>query len=338
MNLKEIANLIGGTVRGDESVEIQDVRSIEDAGEGHITFLSKPKYLEALSRSRASAAIVQKEVDIGKAQVIVANPVLGFARLLAHFHPASRPKPGVDPRAALGENVKLGKNVVVSAFVSLGSGVTIGDETVLYPGAVVGDGCGVGNHCVLHPNVVLYPGTVVGNHVVLHAGAVIGADGFGYTPDEQGRHFKIIQIGRVEIGDHVEVGANTCIDRANLGVTSIGEGTKIDNLAQIGHNCSVGPHSIIVSQAGIAGSCALGHHVVVGGQVGIADHVTVGDNASLMSQTGIFRDVESGAIYGGSPGVPHREYGKQTALIQRLPELADKIKALEKRLNAIEKK
>lgn len=339
MKLKEIAGLIGGTVVGNEMTEITGVRGIEDAGEGHITYLSKPgKYVDLLSRSKAAAIIVEKEIVTDKAQIITRHAALGFARVLARFCPDSRPEPRIDSKAAVGKNVRLGKDVTVSAFVSLGDDVTIGDDTVIYPGVFVGDGCRIGSHCTIYPNVVLYRGTVVGNHVILHAGAVIGGDGFGYVPDEKGHHFKIKQVGSVAIGDHVEVGANTCIDRATFGVTWVKEGTKIDNLVQIAHNCTIGEHSIVVSQAGIAGSCVLGQNVVIGGQVGIADHVTIGDKVSLASQSGVFRDIEGNNVLGGSPAVPQKEYVRQVALVQRLPELLDRIKELEKRIDSIEKK
>ncbi len=337
MKLKEIAEKVGGTVIGDEALEITGVRGVEDASQGDVTYLAGQQYLEALRESAASAVLVATAVDLGMAQVVVPNPALAFAKLLAFFHPLKRPKPGVDSRAAMGANVRLGKNVTLSPFVCLGDNVVLGDNCVLYPGTFVGDDCVIGNDCLFYSNVTLYPETQVGNHVVLHSGAVIGADGFGYTLDEKGRHFKIRQIGTVKLEDHVEVGANSCIDRANLGVTLVREGTKIDNLVQIGHNCTIGPHSIIVSQAGIAGSCRLGSYVMIGGQVGIADHLQIGDKAMVMSQAGVARDVPAGAIEGGSPSLPRKEYGRGVALSRKLPELAKRIKELEKRLDAIEK-
>jgi len=242
----------------------------------------------------------------------------------------------VDPRAVIGPEVKLGDNVTVSALVSIGAGSVVGDESVLHPGVVVGEGCHSGHHVAIRPNVTLYAGTVIGNHVVLHAGAVVGADGFGYTLDEKGRHHKIPQVGRVVIDDHVEIGANTCIDRAALGVTRIREGVKIDNLVQVAHNCTGGAHSILVAQVGLAGSCTLGHHVVLAGQVGLADHVTIGDQAILSAQSGTFRDIEAGGVYGGSPGVPLAAWKKYVTVLPKLPEIAKKVRELDARLNAIE--
>lgn len=331
--------MIGGTIKGDEKIQVTGVSGIEDACEGQITYCSKSnKYVDLIRQSKATAIIVEKEIDTDKPQILTRNAALGFAKVLSRFYPDPRIEGRIDTRAAIGKNVKLGKNVIVSEFVSLADGVTIGDDTVLFPGVTVGEGSCIGNHSTLHPNVTLYGGTVIGNHVTLHAGAVIGADGFGYVPDENGHHFKIKQVGRVVIEDYVEVGANTCIDRAAMKVTLIKKGTKIDNLVQIAHNCTIGEHSIVISQAGIAGSCTLGHHVIIGGQVGIADHVIIGDQVVIQSQSGVYQDVESKGSLGGSPALPRFEYGRQLAHIGKLPDLANRVKELEKKIDLIEKK
>jgi len=276
MKLEKIAALVGGVLKGDGSIEISDVRGIEDAGEGHVTFVAKKKFMPLLAQSKADAVIVDHEIDATMAQIVTASPMLAFAKLLDTFHPESRPEPHIDSRAALGQNVTLGKDVTISPFVSIGDNVSIGDAAILYPGVAVGPDCGIGDDVILHPNVVLYRNTVLGNRVILHAGVVIGADGFGYTPDETGRHYKIPQTGQVVIEDDVEIGANTCIDRATVGCTTVKRGTKIDNLVQIAHNCTIGEHSILVSQAGMAGSCTLGHHVVLAGQAGLAGFYNAG--------------------------------------------------------------
>lgn len=338
MILQKIAELLGGSVKGKGEMEITGIRGIEEAGEGHITFLDKKKYLDQLNRSGASAVLVAEEVETDKVQVVTPNPKLGFAKLLAVFHPEVRPKPHIDPQAVVGENVSLGKDVTLSAFVSIGDNVVIGDNTVLYPGVAVGADCRIGNNSTLYPNVTLYRDTVIGNDVILHAGAVVGADGFGYTPDEKGHHFKINQVGRVIIEDHVEVGANTCIDRATMGTTLIKQGTKIDNLVQVGHNCVIGEHSIIVGQTGLSGSCTLGHHVVLAGQVGLADHVTLGDHVTMIVKAATFRDIESNQVHGGWPSSPLTTWKRYVSLLPNLPEFFRKIKRLEKRVETIEKK
>ncbi len=337
MKLEKVAALVGGSLKGDGSIEISDVLGIENAGEGHVTFISKKKFLPLLAQSKASAVVIDHEIDTKMAQIVTTSPMLAFAKLLDALYPESRHEPHIDSRSAIGQNVTLGKGVTISPFVSIDDNVTIGDGAILYPGVVVGSDCSLGHNVILHPNVVLYRNTVLGNRVILHAGAVIGADGFGYTPDEAGQHYKIPQTGQVVIEDDVEIGANTCIDRATLGCTTVKRGTKIDNLVQIAHNCTIGEHSILVSQAGMAGSCTLGHHVVLAGQAGLADHVNIGDQAMLAAQSGTFRDVESKAVQGGSPSVPAVTWRKYVTLLPKLPEINRKIKDLEVRLKAIEK-
>lgn len=336
MKLEKIAELVGGKLKGDGSLEISGIRGIEQAGEGHITFLNKRTFLKILNQSQASAVLVKEEVDSSVSQIIVASPELAFARLLREFHPEPQPEPGIHERAVIGKNVKLGERVTLSAGVCIGDDVEIADHVHLYPGVVVGDRCRIGSHTVLHPNVTLYRETELGSNVILHAGVVIGADGFGYTLDERGAHYKINQIGRVVIEDHVEIGANSCVDRAAMGTTLIKQGTKIDNLVQVAHNCTVGEHSILVAQVGLAGSCTLGHHVVLAGQVGVADHVTLGDQVTLTAQSGTFRNIENNKVYGGHPAIPLGEWKKYVTVLPKLPELARKIRDMETRLNEIE--
>jgi UDP-3-O-[3-hydroxymyristoyl] glucosamine N-acyltransferase len=222
-------------------------------------------------------------------------------------------------------------------LVTVGPDVVLGDQVALHPGVVIQEGCRIGNHTTLFPNVTLYRNTLIGDHVTLHAGVVIGADGFGYTPDEKGRHFKINQVGRVVIEDHVEVGANACIDRAAFGETVVREDVKIDNLVQIAHSCDIGPHSLIISQVGIAGTCKLGHHVILAGQVGVGDHVTIGDQVVVAAQAGVSKDILEPGFYGGFPAIPAMSWRRYVTTFPKLPEMSRKIQELEKRLNAIEK-
>ncbi len=336
MKLEKVAELVAGTLKGDGSIEISGIRGIEQVEKGQITFLSKNKFLDILNHSQASAVLVKESIETSIPQIIVGSPELAFARLLREFHPDRKPEPGIHERAVVGKNVKLGEQVTLSAGVCIGDEVEIADHVHLYPGVVVGDRCRIGSHTVLHPNVTLYSDTELGNHVILHAGVVIGADGFGYTLDEKGAHYKINQIGRVVIEDHVEIGANSCVDRAAMGATIIKRGTKIDNLVQVAHNCVVGEHSILVAQVGLAGSCTLGHHVVLAGQVGVGDHVTLGDQVTLTARTGAFRNIESKSVCGGHPAVPLGEWKRYVSVIPKLPDLARKIRDLETRLKAFE--
>jgi UDP-3-O-[3-hydroxymyristoyl] glucosamine N-acyltransferase len=337
MKLQEIAERLGGTVEGDGSIEIIGVNGMDLAEQGQITFLADKKFKDQLKTCNASAVIVPKTMETDKAQIVHPAPALAFAKLLAEFHPEPRPQPGIDGNASIAEGVQLGKDVFIGPFVAIGKDVGIGDNVVLHPGVVVHEGCRIGNNTTLFANVTLYRNSVVGNHVILHAGVVIGTDGFGYTPNEKGQHVKINQIGRVVVQDYVEVGANTCIDRAAFGETVVGEGTKIDNLVQIAHNCEIGPYSIIVSQVGIAGTCKLGHHVVLAGQVGLADHVTIGDQVIVAAQSGVNKNLSEPGFYGGSPAISAMTWKRYTTLLPKLPELSRKIQELEKRLNAIEK-
>ena len=336
MKLEQVASLVSGNLEGEGSIEINGVRGVHDAKEGDITFLMQNKYLDVLKKSKASAVFVVKPVEVSIPQIVVAKPELAFARLVKELHPEPRPQPGIHSSVVIGKKVVLGENVTLSAGVCIGDDVSIGNDVVLYPNVVIGNDCKVDDHCTLHPNVTLYRNTEMGKHVIVHAGTVIGADGFGYTLDEKGCHYKINQFGRVVIEDFVEIGANSCIDRAAMDTTLIKAGTKIDNLVQVAHNCTVGNHSILVAQVGLAGSCRLGHHVVLAGQVGLADHVTLGDQVTVTGKSGTFRDIENNAVVSGLPAVPTGTWKRYVATLPKLPDLARKVKELESRLREIE--
>ncbi len=334
--MQQIGDLIQGQVVGDPTLEITALASIEDAQSGELTYLAPPRKASAMAESKASAVITRELLETDKAQIICETPALAFARVLAHWYPTSKPTAGISDQAVVEEDVSLGNNITLSPYVVLSTGVRIGEESVLYPGVVVGAGCEIGANCILYPNVILYAGTVLGDRVTVHAGTVIGADGFGYTQDEQGAHFKVQHIGKVVIEDDVEIGANSCIDRAKFKETRIRRGTKIDNLVQIGHNCEIGEDTILVSQVGVSGSCKIGNQVALGGQVGISQHVTIGDRVGVMAQSGVMDDIPANTIQAGSPSLPHKDYGRSTVLIKKLPKLAAQIRELEKRLEAIE--
>ncbi|MBC8284404.1 MAG: UDP-3-O-(3-hydroxymyristoyl)glucosamine N-acyltransferase [Nitrospinae bacterium] len=337
MKLEQVASLVSGILKGERSLEISGVRGVNDAQEGDITFLMQNKYLDALKSSKASAVLVMKLVDVSIPQIVVKKPELAFARLVKEFHPEPQLQPRTHPNAVIGNNVKLGERVTLSAGVCIGDEVSIGNDVTLYPNVVIGNNCIIDENCTIYPNVTLYRNTELGKHVIIHAGAVIGADGFGYTLDEMGCHYKINQFGRVVIEDFVEIGANSCIDRAAMDTTLIKAGTKIDNLVQVAHNCTVGEHSILVAQVGLAGSCKLGHHVVLAGQVGLADHVTLGNQVTVTAKSGTFRDLEDHAVVSGWPAVPTGTWKRYMATLPKLPDLARKVKELEARLNEIEK-
>ena len=336
MKLQKIVDLVGGTIQGDAAQEISGVNGIEWAQAGDITYFTDKKLKDKLETCKASVVIVSASLELNMTQVIHPNPPLAFAKILAEIRPNPRPEPGISSEAIVSENVTLGKNVTLSPFVFLGKNVSVGDDTVLHPGTVVYDGCQIGKQVTLHAHVTLYQDTVIGNRVILHAGVVIGVDGFGYILDEQSRHFKINQVGCVVIEDDVEVGSNACIDRAAFGETVVKTGVKIDNLVQVAHNCEIGEHTLLVAQVGVAGSCKLGHHVILAGQVGVADHVTLGDQVIVAAQSGVHKSLAKPGVYGGFPVAPAISWKRSASVLSKLPELSRKIRALEKRLKAIE--
>jgi UDP-3-O-[3-hydroxymyristoyl] glucosamine N-acyltransferase len=283
ISVKDLAALVNGEVRGDKDKQITGVSNIEDAGPHDVTFIANPKYRSYLSTTRAGAIVVAQGVeDTEKTLIVVDDPYLSFARIITHIKVEPRVCRGIMPGAYIAEDASVGNDVSIYPNSYVGSGASIGDRVTIYPGVFVGDGARIGEDSVLYPNVCVYQDCILGKRVTVHSGAVIGADGFGFAPDGE-KYYKIPQVGIVEIGDDVEIGAGTTIDRATLGRTVISAGTKIDNLVQIAHNVSIGENTIVVSQTGISGSTKLGRHVIIGGQVGIVGHIEIGDNAMIGS-------------------------------------------------------
>ena len=338
MKIKQIAQIIDGQIVGDDTLEIIGLGTLQSSKPGDIIFLDNIKYEKTVKNSSASAILTSQKIEAEKTQILTNNPKLAFAKLLAKFFPTTTTNPGISSKAFIGKNVQIDESAYIAPFAVIGDKVKIGKNAIIHSGVVIGPNCKIGESCIIFPNVTLYRESELGNKVIIHAGAVIGADGFGYILDEEGKHFKINQIGKVMIEDCVEIGANVCIDRASMGVTLIREGTKIDNLVQIAHNCTIGEHSIIVSQVGIAGSCKLGKYNTLAGQSGIGDHVTLGDKVTLAAQSGTFRNIKSGETYAGFPAVPARTWRRYVSHFPKLTNYAHKIKELEKRLTKIEKR
>ena len=341
--LAELAQHVGGKVIGDGAVLIRKVAPIDEAGPGEITFLANPRYQPFLAQCRASAVIVSPGVVTnapgGREQSYLetAAPYVAFAKILQLFGAPVQFTQQISLLAHVEPTSRLDSDVTVfpNAFVS--AGVTIGKGSVLYPGVFLGQDCRVGNYCVLYPNVVVREGCRIGNRVILHPGVVIGSDGFGYAGHGNER-LKIPQIGIVEIEDDVEIGANTTVDRATLGRTVIGRGSKIDNLVQIAHNVIVGENSVIAAQAGIAGSTRIGKDVTLAGQVGVVNHIQVGDGAVIGPQSGVAKSVPAGAVLSsGLAAAPHREWLKVMTLLPQLPKLWNSVRQLEKKVSAIVK-
>jgi UDP-3-O-[3-hydroxymyristoyl] glucosamine N-acyltransferase len=340
---------VTGDVVGNPEVVVSGVASLESAGPGDLVYVESAKYAGALPSTRASAAILPEGIEppAGMAAIRVRQPALAIAEALDILCPVEPSVIGISPQAAIGDDVKLGEGVAIGPHACVGDHVRIGRGSAIHPGATVGRGSVVGEDCVLHAGVHIYDGVTIGNRVIIHAGAVIGADGFGYIQenvsatgapaDEPIRHRKVRQIGRVVIEDDVEIGANTTIDRAALDVTRIGRGSKIDNLVQIGHNCRLGRHCIIVGQAGLSGSCVLGDYATIAGQAGLAGHLTVGARAVVGAQAGVTKDVPEGTYVLGSPAIEDFRAAKRAlSLIESLPEFKKAIASHEQRLARLE--
>lgn len=337
LTLSELARKIDGhIVRGGLDLCLTGMAALDSATPGDVSFLGNEKYYPQFLATRASAVIVPLGVSdgpSGTALIAVENPSLAFSTVVSHFAAAScKVQPGIHPSAFVDPSAELdATQVSVQPGAVILAGAVIGNGSDIGPNSVIGENVKIGKDCRIFANVSIRESCALGDRVILHPGAVIGADGYGYE-FSGGRHVKIDQVGIVEIGDDVEVGANTTIDRARFGKTLIGEGTKIDNLVQIGHNAVLGKHCLIVSLTGIAGSAQIGDYVTVGGQSGIAGHIKIGDRAMLAARSGVSNSIAGDQVYSGRPAIPIREDMKLQALIRRLPKLVARVKALEEKL------
>jgi UDP-3-O-[3-hydroxymyristoyl] glucosamine N-acyltransferase len=333
VTVRELAELVRGCLHGDGDLAISEARSLGEADRGHITFVENDRQARHLATCRASAAVVPENLPTNGLTVIrVADPLGAFLGIVEHLRGKSEAPPlGIDPRSAIHASAVVGPDASIHPFVSIGEGTVLGARCRLYPGVVVGRHCRLGDDVILYPQAVLYDGCVLGNRVIVHAHAVLGADGFGYRQHD-GRHIKVPQLGGVEIGDDVEIGAGTTIDRGTFEATRIGTGTKIDNLVMIGHNCRIGPHNLLVSQVGIAGSCSTGAYVVMAGQVGIADHVHIGDGAILGARSGVGSDLAGGVRYLGEPAIAEREQKRIYISLRDLPQMRRDLHRIKTRL------
>jgi len=324
MTLKELAAVIGAEVAGgDPSVQISSVGTLEDAGPGEVTFLSNARYVRLLESTRASAVIVAPQIRSDRVALLrTPDPYYAFAQAVVKLHGYRRhPHEGIHPAA------------------HVDPAATVGERTVLYPGVYVGPRARIGRDCILYPNVVVYDDCVLGDRVTIHANCSIGHDGFGFaTHREKGRpavHHKIPQVGNVVIEDDVELGAGCAVDRATLGSTVIGRGTKFSNLISIGHGARIGPHGLLVGLVGIAGSTTIGHHVTLAGQVGIAGHLEIGDGVTVGAQSGVINDVPDGSTLVGSPAMPASQARRVYTVFQQLPELLERIRRLEQQVTEL---
>jgi UDP-3-O-[3-hydroxymyristoyl] glucosamine N-acyltransferase len=341
MRVREIAGWLGSTFEGDGEKEISGVAPLESAGGAELAFLGNRKAIEQAPHSAAGCLIVPIDYPnpAGRTVIRASEPRTAFARVVSRFHPTAELKPGVHLSAVIGAGVEMGALVQVGPHVTIGDNSRIGLASSIGPGCVIGKRVVLGEGCVLHANVTIYDNCDIGRGVIVHSGAVIGADGFGYVFDRD-RYQKFPQIGRVEIGDFVEIGSNTCIDRAALGVTSIGEGAKLDNMVHVGHNCRIGKHVVVAAQTGFSGGVVVEDYAVIGGQVGIGDKARIESRAVLGSGCGVLSSkiVRSGQVVWGTPARPLREHLEQLANLRRLPALRREVADLKRLLAEIESK
>jgi UDP-3-O-[3-hydroxymyristoyl] glucosamine N-acyltransferase len=333
--LAELAARVGGSVEGDGALSIEGVAPLEDAGPSQISFLANKKYRKAFEASRAGAVIVEPDEDVpaGRTVLRAAPAYLAFAKISTAFHPPREPLPEVAPEAVVHPTAQVHPSAQVMPLATVGARAQVGPRTIVFPGVQLGEEVRVGADCLLYPNVVVRERCRIGDRVILQPGCVIGSDGFGFALDLQGeghgpRHFKVPQAGIVVVEDDVEIGANSCVDRATLGVTRVGRGAKIDNLVQIAHNVEVGPLSILASQVGISGSTKLGMGVVCWGQAGLVGHITIGDRAIIAAQAGVSADIEAGGRVAGSPASPDVQWARNSAVFNRLTEMRRELREL----------
>jgi UDP-3-O-[3-hydroxymyristoyl] glucosamine N-acyltransferase len=341
MTVEELARIVSGRFAGDGETQIERIADLDNAAEGEIAYVENEKLLETAAESRASCLIVRDGFAVkfpDRTVIEVPNPKLAFALVGAALHPPLRREPTIHPTAVVAETANIALTAYVGPNVCVGEYTHVGAYTRLEAGVVLGANVIVGDHCVLHPNVVLYDGVTIGNAVILHAGVCLGADGFGYVRHDLG-YQKFPQIGTVVIEDDVEIGAHTCVDRAALGRTRIGRGTKLDNMVHVGHNCDIGERVVIAAQTGISGSVVIEDDAVIGGQVGFGDHTRVQSGAIIGSKAGILpgKIVRPG-VWWGIPVQPLDQYKRMNAHLNRLPQMREEIKRLEKDIEELKKK
>lgn len=338
---KQIAEFLQGKIEGDPNTSVHTFAKIEEGVTGAISFLANPQYTHYIYETKSSIVLVNKDLvlekEINPTLIRVDDAYEAVARLLSLYEMSKPKKKGVDPLAFIAASAKIGKDCYIAPFVYIGENVQIGDGTSIHAHATIEDGCQIGTDCVIYPNVCIYHDCHIGNKVILHSGCVIGADGFGFAPTENG-YEKIPQIGIVTIEDDVEIGANTCIDRSTMGSTYIRKGVKLDNLVQIAHNVEVGENTVMSAQVGVAGSTKIGKWCMFGGQVGIAGHATIGDKVYSGAQAGIAGSIRKGNItVQGSPAIEAKNFARSSVVYKKLPEIYSAFNQMQKDIEELKK-
>ena len=337
LTTKQIADMVGGTVVGDPDLQIGGAAPIRDAGPTDITLADDPRYASKLTTCSALAVVLPVDFpESDKTSVVVEDVQAAFAIIVKYLEPpVTETFSGISPLASISNTARIGKDCVIEPYAVIGDDVELGDSVHVGAGAVLSTGCRIGARTRIFPRCVLYGKTIVGTDCRIHAGVVLGADGFGYLT-QNGSHKLSSQLGHVVIGNHVDIGANSTIDRGTYNATVIGDGTKIDNLVMIAHNCRIGKHNLICSQVGIAGSCRTGDYVVMAGQVGVGDHVDIGDQTTLAAQAGIMSHVPAKSVYLGSPALPIKEQMRNWAVLGKINQWYQKWKEMLQRIERIE--
>jgi len=333
----QIAGILEGDIVGNPEAEVSKLSKIEEGTEGSLTFLANPKYTQYIYSTRASITIVNKdftvEEELTTTLIKVEDAYKSFSKLLEYYNKVKMNKVGIDQPTFISNSANYGKELYFGAFSYMGENVNIGDYVKVYPNAYIGDNVTIGNNVVIFAGAKIYSESVIGDNCVIHSGAIVGADGFGFAPNEKGEYQKVPQTGNVILEANVDIGAGTTIDRATLGSTIIRRGVKLDNQIQIAHNVEIGENTVIAAQTGIAGSTKIGKNCMIGGQVGIVGHITIGDNVRIQAQSGIGRNVKDGETLQGSPALNYGDYNKSYVYFKNLPKLAKSINQLEKKIN-----
>ncbi|WP_025740356.1 UDP-3-O-(3-hydroxymyristoyl)glucosamine N-acyltransferase [Aquimarina pacifica] len=333
----QIAGILNGEVEGDETVEVSKLAKIEEGTEGTLTFLSNPKYTPYIYSTNASITIVDKnfeaESQIKTTLIRVDDAYKAFSKLLEYYNMVKLNKTGIEQPCFIAKTAAYNEDIYLGAFSYISENVKIGKNVKVFPNVYIGDNVIIGDNVVVFSGAKIYSETIIGNDCVIHSGVIIGADGFGFTPNETGEYSKVPQTGNVVIEDHVDVGAGTTIDRATLGSTVIRKGVKLDNQIQIAHNVEIGEHTAIAAQTGIAGSTKIGKYCLIGGQVGIAGHLIIGDRVKIQAQSGIGRNIKDEEVIQGSPALGYSDYNKSYVHFKNLPKIVDRLYKLEKKIN-----
>ena len=333
----QIAGILEGTVDGNPEIEVSKLAKIEEGEAGTLTFLANPKYSPFIYKTQASITIVNNdfkvEQDLSTTLIRVEDAYKAFSKLLEYYNMIKLNKLGIESPSFISDSATYGEDIYLGAFAYLGENVVIGNNVKIYPNVYIGDNVTIGNDCVVFAGAKIYSESVIGNTVYIHSGVIIGADGFGFAPDEKGEYARVPQTGNVIIEDNVDIGAGTTIDRATLGSTIIRKGVKLDNQIQIAHNVEIGEHTAIAAQTGVAGSTKIGKHCLIGGQVGIAGHITIGNKVRVQAQSGIGRNVKDGEALQGSPSFGYNDWSRSYVHFKNLPKIAQTVNQLEKKIN-----